>query len=300
MVKTQKFEMSVNQFSADRDHETMTGGTLDPVKIIKVLETQYSLFVYHIVMGPFETNPEFHRGSHTLEHYIAYSGGLRDQVKALGADIDSKSILDISPEMYGDAYAIKVSSLTKFDEGQLESVFGKAIELIIPQLENTEVIPFATARQCGQYTYHSKPEALNIANIGKNFSINLEEKDFSNMPYINVCDFRQLKPKLTEGTTEVGQHFLDPHVSHTLWNFADHHWGELWIDDIKISTGVYGCMTGQYVIIASANVITKETLHKVHAWLMALMQRCASEHPDWERMQIDVEMMMKEYTIFWK
>lgn len=57
-------------------------------------------------------------------------------------------------------------------------------------------------------------------------------------------------------------------------------------------------MTGQYVIIASTNEITKETLHRAHAGLMTLMQRCADEHTDWERMQIDVEMMNKEYEIF--
>ena len=97
---------------------------------------------------------------------------------------------------------------------------------------------------CGQYTYHSRKEALAIAQSG-NIRVELEEKDFSGMPYINVCDFRQLKPELPSidpKDVDTGieivktQHFLDPHVSHTLGNYVDAHFAELGIVDIKVST----------------------------------------------------------------
>lgn len=296
MIQEQIFEMSVNQFSADRDHETMTWGTLDPVKVVKVLQDAYALNVYHIIMSPYQADEVFHRGSHTLEHYLAYSGGIRDQLKVLsqaqGIELDSKSLLDISPEKRGDKYAIKISSLIDFGDGAMLLQAAKnALEIIQPQLADASDIPFANARQCGQYTYHGKAAALDMVQKAQ-LSLEIEKKDFSGKPYINVCDFRQLKPKMNEGTPDAPTYFLDPDVSHTLGNYVDAHWAELGMSDVCVSTGVYGCMTGQYVIIASEKEIDRAVLDRVHGGLMKLMMQCARENTAWERMQQDVEQMV--------
>ena len=292
-ITAQPFEMSVNQFSADRDHETMTWGTLDPVKILKVLTQNYTLFVYHIRLEEYFPFDVFHMGSHTLEHYLAYSWGIRDQIKSISQTlwlwIDSKSILDISPEKRGENYSIKISTLSDFWDGKiLLDATQKALELIKPLLIDGSEIPFANARQCGQYTYHNKKAALGIIEHSS-LALEVEPKDFSGKQYINVCDFRQLKPKLS---TEDNQYFLDPDVSHTLGNYIDTHWKSLSMTDIEVSIGVYGCMTGQYVIIASEQEIDKKILDRVHGGLIKLILNCARENVIWKRMQDDVEQMI--------
>ncbi len=247
-------------------------------------------------MTPYQADEVFHRGSHTLEHYLAYSGGIRDQLKVLsqaqGIELDSKSLLDISPEKRGDKYAIKISSLIDFGDGaMLLQAAKQAIQSIQPLLADASEVPFANARQCGQYTFHSKEAAL-LTVQNAHPTLEIEVKDFSGKPYINVCDFRQLKPKMNEGTPDAPTYFLDPDVSHTLGNYVDAHWAELGMSDVCVSTGVYGCMTGQYVIIASEKEIDRAVLDRVHGGLMKLIMQCARENTAWERMQQDVEQMV--------
>jgi hypothetical protein len=67
----------------NKDHGIMTGGTIAPVKIIEVQQETYKLYVPHIMLSDFNPSDPFHMGSHTLEHYLAYSNGLRDSATAL-------------------------------------------------------------------------------------------------------------------------------------------------------------------------------------------------------------------------
>src|SRR5579859_1661859 len=120
-----------NAFSADIDHTKMTGGTLDIRKVVEILRTEPVMHP-QVVLFPVEITPgknDVHKGMHTLEHGLAYKGGLRDEMVTLtSGKMDRNTLLDISPYVHRDGrMGFRILSLASLDPSLFQTAMQRAL-----------------------------------------------------------------------------------------------------------------------------------------------------------------------------
>lgn len=110
--------------SSEKNHKTMTGGTLTVDKRIDSSEP-LQIFTYIIPLFGIPGNEiyeAFHQGMHTNEHLFAYTpdtGSLRASLTEVLPELDTKKILDVSPFQIEDGYGFRVTSLIELDQDTL-------------------------------------------------------------------------------------------------------------------------------------------------------------------------------------
>ncbi len=254
-------ELRIHQtaFSGDIDHTVMTGGTLDIRKIIEILSETPQLYIDKIAL-PIDHQPgthPIHKGMHTLEHTMAYAGGLRDHLQELTkSQVSGAHVLDISPFVHEDGrLGFRLVSAARINPGDLaQAIYGALRSSEQTLLAKNQPIPFATPEQCGQFTFHDRAAALRIIEESRNnFAILPQEQVDLEGQFVSVADLRLLKPELRDSQD---QSFLTPDNSYALADQMEHQfttqWQELGLEGRPaVNVGTYGCMTGHYVIMGS-------------------------------------------------
>lgn len=135
-------------------------------------------------------------------------------------------------------------------------------------------MPFATAEQCGQFTYHNPEKAgedLRKVNVD---TLLIESDTLStNHQKAAVCDLRLLKPKTDETDDRIT---LDPKFSYYLSQKIENELPEKMIGTVTI-VGTFGCMTGTYLCVSYLNSIEEDIPH-VHAKIMEILTEIKQEN----------------------
>lgn len=128
-------------------------------------------------------------------------------------------------------------------------------------------VPFATAEQCGQFTYHHPVKAQESLK-----SVNTETMNI--VPHTQntehqkavVCDLRLLKPKTNEADTRIT---LDPKFSYYLSQVIEKELPKR-MPGTAVVVGTFGCMTGTYLCVSCVNPETDITV--VHKHIMDILR----------------------------
>lgn len=254
----------------------MTGGTLTADKHI---ESDKPLQIHTYALNLFgtpdsEEYDDFHAGMHTNEHLLAYTpdtGSLRASLAEIMPELDTKMILDVSPfEFEEGGYGFRITSLVQLDEEVLKKATQSSVEKAIAYIEKIKEgkgdekwfmgVPFATAEQCGQFTYHhpeKAQESLKAVNID---TLNVAWKTHSTSHQkAVVCDLRLLKPKTDEQDDRVT---LDPKLSYHLSRLIERELPRK-MSDTAVIVGTFGCMTGTYLCVSCIDPETDiQLIHK--------------------------------------
>lgn len=248
-----RIDITKNAFSADIDHAKMTGGTFDIRKIIKVDADQISIRPLIVLFPDPKTSEEksIHQAMHTLEHGMAYTGGVRDELVRLSNNtLDRNTLIDISPFISVEGkIGFRMLSLFDIDKGIFETAVKNASSTFAIFLSTGAAVPFANQEQCGQFRFHDPQKASTLV---KKWVDQFEFVYPTPIPFssnISVADLRLLKPQLSNTTNQL---FLTPQnsyfISQKVEEFFNQSWQSLGYDTPpKLFVGTYGCMTGMYV-----------------------------------------------------
>jgi S-ribosylhomocysteine lyase LuxS involved in autoinducer biosynthesis len=122
-------------------------------------------------------------------------------------------------------------------------------------------VPFATAAQCGQFTYHhpeKAQESLKKVNID---TVNVEHTAQETIHQkAVVCDLRLLKPKTHEQDERIT---LDPKLSYYLSHIIEKELPKK-MPGTAVVVGTFGCMTGTYLCVSCVNPETDITIVHKH------------------------------------
>lgn len=268
----------------------MTGGTLT---VDKSIESDKPLDIHTYTLHLFEKPSDseydaFHAGIHTNEHLLAYTpdtGSLRASLADIVPDLDTKMILDVSPfETEDGNYGFRITSLIELDTETLRQATKISLQRAIEYIGKIQTgqgdkkwykgVPFATAEQCGQFTYHNPEKAGK--DLGKvNVDTLLIESDTisTNHQKAAVCDLRLLKPKNNEADDRIT---LDPKFSYYLSQKIEHELPEKMIGTATI-VWTFGCMTGTYLCVSYLNSMEEDIPH-VHAKIMEILTEIGQEN----------------------
>ncbi|MFA5895212.1 MAG: S-ribosylhomocysteine lyase [Candidatus Shapirobacteria bacterium] len=248
-----KIEIVKNAFSADIDHRVMSGGTFDIRKIVKVDSESVTIHPLIVVFPDPQTSQEthIHQAIHTLEHGLAYTGGVRDELVSISQNaIDRNTLIDISPfQSESGQIGFRMLALFDIDHSLFETAVKKAAINFAKSLSLTGEVPFANERQCGQFRFHDSQLATKLVD---QWAEKFEFKYPTPVPFsslISVADLRLLKPQLSSVNN---QQFLTPqnsyYISQKIEELFDQSWQSLGFGKTpKIFVGTYGCMTGMYL-----------------------------------------------------
>lgn len=245
--------MKQTVFSADKDHTIMTGGTFTIDKSIYLKEAA-RLYLYYFTIGEFTNNAAFHKGIHSLEHCLAYSkdtGSIRAIVEEK-LKVEGKLILDCSPYLYASEIGFRITSIIPLQLEVFKEIIETALQRTQLYLSAGKAVPFSTAKECGQYDFHSAEAALEI--IDQLLIKGVSVKDVSTEatrqlhPSYYVADLRLLKPKEERRTD---QYFLEPLTSQKIAQYLETHVVEELENKLTtIIVGAFGCMTGMYFLFS--------------------------------------------------
>lgn len=242
-----------NAFSADIDHTKMTGGTFDIRKIINVKSDNISIHPLIVLFPNPSTTQEkgIHQAMHTLEHGMAYTGGVRDELVRLSENtLDRNTLIDISPFISENGQVgFRMLSLFDIDRELFETAVKNASSSFANFLSTGKEVPFANQEQCGQFRFHDPKTASELVNkwVDQFEFVYPTPTLFS--PTISVADLRLLKPQLNSSSNQL---FLTPQnsylISQKIEELFDQSWQSLGFGKSpKLFVGTYGCMTGMYV-----------------------------------------------------
>lgn len=261
----------------------MTGGTLTADKHI---ESDMPLTVHtyslHLFGEPSETDyQDFHAGMHTNEHLLAYTpdtGSLRASLAEQIPGLDTKMILDVSPFEFDDeTYWFRITSLVELDNHRIQQATKSSVEKAMTYLEKVRAgqgdqkwykgIPFATAEQCGQFTYHHPDKAEQSLQSINTQTIDIESntQKTSHQKAV-VCDLRLLKPKTDEADSRIT---LDPKFSYYLSQCIEQELPKK-MPGTAVVVGTFGCMTGSYLCVSC--VEPERDLKIIHENIMNILR----------------------------
>lgn len=242
-----------NAFSADIDHTKMTSGTFDIRKVIKVKSDNISIHPLIALFPDPSTSQEksIHQAMHTLEHGMAYTGGVRDELVRLSENtLDRNTLIDISPFISENGQiGFRMLSLFDIDKKLFETAVKNASSTFANFLSTGKEVPFANQEQCGQFRFHDPQTASELV---KKWVDQFEFVYPTPTPFSStlcVADLRLLKPQLNSSSDQL---FLTPQnsyfISQKIEELFDQSWQSLSFGKTpKMFVGTYGCMTGMYV-----------------------------------------------------
>lgn len=287
----------------------MTGGTLSvDKKVHSEKPLQIHTYALHLFDVPEDIHyTDFHQGMHTNEHLLAYTpdtGSLRASLAEIIPWLDTKMVLDVSPFEFEDrSYGFRITSLVELDAQTLKKATKISVDKAIGYLEQVKAgdgdtkwfkgIPFATAEQCGQFTYHhpeKAQETLRMVNTGiMRITGNTQNTEHQKAV---VCDLRLLKPKTDENDDCIT---LDPKFSYYLSKKIEHELPQR-IPGTAVVVGTFGCMTGTYLCVSHIGDEEKD-IPEIHATIMDVLRSIERENlPENHRKQL--EMILENYNKF--
>ncbi len=128
-------------------------------------------------------------------------------------------------------------------------------------------VPFATAEQCGQFTYHHPAKAQeSLQSVDtETMKIVPHSQNTAHQKAV-VCDLRLLKPKTDENDTRIT---LDPKFSYYLSQYIEHELPKK-MPGTAVVVGTFGCMTGTYLCVSCVDPKTDITV--VHKHIMDILR----------------------------
>jgi len=270
----------LSKHSAGKDHIAMTGGTLGADKRITAagpLRLQHDFFPVTTVdpAEPGAARDRLFSGIHSIEHALASpdGGDLRAQVARItGAGTEfAARLIDMSPYIPGlleaaDAQGLPLgfrSTFVTLDEDgpsgplathSLLDAYRAALQLIREKFLEGEPVPFSTPEACGQYNLHSAEVALELIEVALAAVPTPEQLTESfaatNAAELYVCDLRLVKPRLPG---DFDQQVLDLLGGHLLSQRIEQ-------DGVNLTAGNFGCSTGEYLMVANPEGLSREAL----------------------------------------
>ena len=301
-------QINAGLHSSEKDHKIMTGGTLT---IDKHVESDTPLTIYTYALHLFGTPHKeeydaFHAGMHTNEHLLAYTpdtGSLRASLKDIIPELDTKMILDVSPfEFKDENYGFRITSLIPLEKGVLEKATHASVNKAIAYLDTVKAghgdanwfhgIPFATAEQCGQFTYHNPEKAQESLKTVNTCDVQIDTNALNTVHRkAVVCDLRLLKPKTDAADTRIT---LDPKFSYHLSQIIEENLPRK-MPGTAVVVGTFGCMTGTYLCVSCVNPETDIIL--VHKNIMDILADMEKENLTPEH-QIQLKTILENYEKF--
>jgi len=293
------------QHSADKDHNTMTGGTLTVDKKVKcddgITFYTYSIPIYKNTV--FDEN--FHKWVHTAEHLLAYkkdTGSVRNSLEEVtNWKIQWKVILDISPyQISENTFGFRITSMIPLEMKQVQELATISIQRAIDYLKGDEIedkddfqwIPFARSKSCGQFDFHDKQraisdlQAIDIENIEVR---NTNTESSHRTAY--VCDLRFLKPKL-DGKNEMVM--FSPNFSYKISNLIEKFLPEKLPNSIVL-VWTFGCMTGMYLCVSSEKW-DETDISLIHASIIEVLKEQIDINTLWEEEKIQLQTLLENYN----
>jgi S-ribosylhomocysteine lyase LuxS involved in autoinducer biosynthesis len=246
---------TIEQFatSAAKNHELLTGGTLSVDKIYRMEEGHpVILSTFFLEVTASLDQAEVHRGMHSLEHALAYSeqtGSIRALLQQMSnGAVDGKQLLDCSPYIHAGVLGFRLTTLEAVDKAVLQEAVSQGLSQASDYL-TANPPPFSTARECGQYNFHSAATAVALIqealSRGPRITALESLKGSGATQRFYVADLRLVKPRPIgddehRTLSPLGSHRLSQHVETALRRA-----GYLTV------LGTFGCMTGMYLLVGA-------------------------------------------------
>ena len=291
------FSIELGLHSSEKDHETMTWGTLTLDKTVKSSDA-LTLYTYGICMFTECGNPDFHKGMHTLEHLLAYSkdtGSVRASIEECDPNFSGKWILDISPYRFSpEMYGVRMTSLVEIPSDIIVKSFWQSVNKALTYCEKIIsgqwdengylMVPFASPKQCGQYNFHSPEYALKMLQKMWTISEDIMLKNEFSSEYRQafVCDLRMLKPKLFQRDDMI---MFSPELSYTLSEKIERELPKK-LPGRSVIVGTFGCMTGMYLCFTGENASKEELMQVQKAIYEIISEMDISSFTSEEKRQI--------------
>lgn len=298
------YSISLGKHSADKDHTTMTGGTLTVDKAVRS-EEWVQFYTYEVSLYHDQVFDEgFHKWVHTAEHMIAYkkdTGSVRSALEEISwGAIDGKVILDISPFKTGEtSFGFRITSMIRLETEMVQKLIWLSITRAIEYLESWEQehdkdfewIPFARSISCGQYDYHHKKRAIKDLKAISTKDIHVGEKlldGTQNTAY--VCDLRFLKPKLRWRDDMI---MFSPDFSYRISLLIEKELPNKLSGSIVL-VWTFGCMTGMYLCVSSA-YWDESDIGDIHGAVMNIIDENIQSHDLSENEAIQLQTLRENY-----
>jgi S-ribosylhomocysteine lyase LuxS involved in autoinducer biosynthesis len=263
---TNRFTIEQFATSAAKNHELLTGGTLSVDKVYRMEEDHpVTLCTFFLEVTEYLEEEEVHRGMHSLEHALAYSaqtGSIRSTLQLVSSGtIDGKQLLDCSPYISEGVLGFRLTFL----EDVHKEVLQEAVSQGLLQAKNyltANPPPFSTARECGQYNFHSAETAVALIQetLKRGTHITALERfqGSAAMQRLYVADLRLVKPR---PLNDLEHRTLNPLGSHGLSQKVE---TALRKAGYVTVLGTFGCMTGMYLLVANEEASPEVCMQQLH------------------------------------
>lgn len=275
------YTINAGEHSANKDHTTMTGGTLSVDKTVKCKDwvTFYTYSIPFYSEWSFDT--EFHKWVHAAEHMIAYkkdTGSVRNSLEEVSEGALSwKVILDISPYRTSvSTFGFRLTSMVPLGKEHVNDLIKISVERAIRFLEDWDIenpddfqwIPFARPVSCGQYDFHNKQRAISdLKSINLDTLIIEEKVIHSQHPTAYVCDLRFLKPKTQWSNDMI---MFSPEFSYKVSQLIETELPQKLHNSIAL-VWTFWCMTWMYLCISSQLGDESDISH-IHATIISILK----------------------------
>src|ERR1051326_561119 len=218
---TQHFTIEQYTTSAHKDHTQLTGGTLTVDKVYRIEPEQPAILNTYFLQVTESLGLEaVHRGLHSLEHALAYSeqtGSIRAMLPLVSqGSIDGKQLLDCSPFLHNGILGFRLTFLADVEREILREAVLQGLSQAKAFL-SANLPPFSTAKECGQYDFHSSATACDLIDEAVHRGCHVEDLErivgYADMQLLYVADLRLIKPRPLH---DLAYRTLDPLVSHSL------------------------------------------------------------------------------------
>lgn len=302
-----EYYIQQGKHSADKDHTTMTWGTLSVDKTV-TCDLGVTFYTYSIRMYTWDFDKEFHKWVHSAEHLIAYkedTGSVRDSLEAVtDNDLSGKVILDISPyKTSPDSFGFRITSMVPLENNQVQELTKRSVSKAITFLEEGEKeneddfqgIPFARAIACGQFDFHNKERAIQDLKNVKLDELDIEAWHIhSEHQTAYVCDLRFLQPKQTSWDNLT---MFSPDFSYRLSELIEHRLPAKLPWSIAL-VWTFGCMTWMYLCISS-DIWDKTDIPMIHAKIIEIIKEGIEVDSLPENHRVQLDALLKNYDQYW-
>ena len=146
-------------------------------------------------------------------------------------------------------FDFRIISVEPIDSKTILEATKSSVERAMKYLETHNMVPFATAKECWQYSFHSV--ALSLKDLKEidfeNMKV-IEEKYPSEHEFVYVCDLRLFKPEQEWKKKGI---MFSPKMGHYISNIIETYLPQQNASSL-VFAGTFGCMTGMYLTVSSA------------------------------------------------
>jgi S-ribosylhomocysteine lyase LuxS involved in autoinducer biosynthesis len=176
--------------------------------------------------------------------------------------IDGKQLLDCSPFLHNGILGFRLTFLADVEREILREAVLQGLSQAKAFL-SANLPPFSTAKECGQYDFHSSATACDLIDEAVHRGCHVEDLErivgYADMQLLYVADLRLIKPRPLH---DLAYRTLDPLVSHSL---SQHLETALRKAGYVVVLGTFGCMTGMYLLVGGrSDVLSEAYMRHIH------------------------------------